>query len=80
MQQIGIEEVLTAPRCPWQNPFVERVICSLRRVYLDHVLVWDERSLQRYLAYYHEWRTHLSLDKDTPVPRDARPPVCGAIV
>src|SRR5207249_1435913 len=61
VQQTGIEEVLTAPRCPWQNPFLERVICSLRRVCLDHVLVWDERSLHRYLylACYHEWRTHL---------------------
>jgi len=70
VQQMGIEEVLTAPRCPWQNPFVERVIGSLRRECLDHVIVLNERSLQRhlqrYLAYYHDWRTHLSLDKDTP--------------
>jgi putative transposase len=79
-----IEEVGTAPRSPWQNPFVERVIGSLRRECLDHVIVWNEQSLrhhlQRYLAYYHEWRTHLSLDKDAPVPRAAQPPACGTIV
>jgi putative transposase len=55
LDQMGIEEVLAAPRCPWQNPFVERVIGSLRRECLDHVIVWNERSLrrhlQRYLAY-----------------------------
>jgi putative transposase len=83
-QQMGVEEVLTAPRSPWQNPFVERVIGSLRRECLDHVIVWNERSLRRhlqhYLAYYHEWRTHLSLDKDAPVSRAAQPPACGTIV
>jgi transposase InsO family protein len=76
--------VLTAPCSPWQNPFVERVIGSLRRECLDHVIVWNERSLrrhlQRYLTYYHEWRTHLSLDKDAPVSRAAQPPACGTIV
>ena len=65
-QAMDIDEVLTAPRSPWQNPFVERLIGSLRRECLDHVIVWNERSLRRqlqqYLAYYHEWRTHLSLD------------------
>ena len=70
---LGIEEVLTAPRSPWQNPFVERLIGSIRRECLDHVIVWNERSLRRhllqYLAYYHQWRTHLSLDKDAPVAR-----------
>jgi putative transposase len=83
-QAMDIDEVLTAPRAPWQNPFVERVIGSLRRDCLDHVIVWNERSLRRhlqqYLAYYHEWRTHLSLDKDAPVPRADQPPTDGAIV
>ena len=83
-QAMGIDEVLTAPRAPWQNPFVERVIGSLRRECLDHVIVWNERSLRRhlqqYLAYYHEWRTHLSLDKDAPAPRAEQPPDCGTIV
>jgi putative transposase len=52
----GMEEVLTAPRSPWQNPFVERLVGSIRRECLDHVIVWNERSLRRtlhtYLAYY----------------------------
>jgi len=80
---MGVEEVLTAPRSPWQNPFVERVIGSLRRECLDHVIVWNERALRRhlqeYLAYYHEWRTHLSLDQDAPVPRAVQPPTGGSI-
>jgi hypothetical protein len=60
------------------------VIGSLPRECLDHVIVWNERSLRRHLQrcliYYHEWRTHLSLDKDAPVPRVAQPPALGAIV
>jgi transposase InsO family protein len=83
-QAIGIDEVLTAPRSPWQNPFVERAIGSLRRECLDHVIVWNERSLRRclqqYLAYYHAWRTHLALDKDPPLPRPVQPPAAGMIV
>src|SRR5262245_57592490 len=69
-----IEEVLTAPHSPWQNPFVERLIGSIRRECLNHVLVLDERHLRRiltrYLTYYHQARTHLALDKDAP---DIRP-------
>ncbi len=83
-QAMDIDEVLTAPRSPWQNPFVERLIGSLRRECLDHVIVWNERALRRqlqlYVPYYHEWRTHLSLDKDPPVPRAVQPPTCGTIV
>ena len=81
---MDVEEVPTAPRSPWQNPFVEWVIGSLRRECLDHVIVWNERSLRRslieYLTYYHESRTHLSLDKDAPVPRAVQPSTCGTIV
>jgi transposase InsO family protein len=84
LQQMGIEDVLTAPLCPWQNRFVERVSGSLRRECLDHIIVWNERSLCRhlecYLAYYHDWRTHLSLDKDAPARRTAQPPAGGTIV
>jgi len=84
MQAMGIEEVVIAPCAPWQNPFVERVIGSLRRDCLDHVIVWNERSLRRhlrqYLAYYHDWRTHLSLDKDVPVSRTVQSPIGGMIV
>jgi len=83
LQTFDTEEILIAPRAPWQNPFVERVIGTLRRECLDHVIVWNERSLRRtlgrFLDYYHEWRTHLSLDKDAPIPRAAQPPACGAI-
>lgn len=61
---LPIDEILTAPRSPWQNPFVERVIGSLRRECLDHVIVWNERSLRRhvqqYLAYYDAARIHLA--------------------
>src|SRR6516162_4490811 len=84
LESVGTEEVVTAPRSPWQNPFVERLIGTLRRECLDHVIVWNERSLRRtlrlFLAYYHEWRTHLSLDKDAPTPRAAQQPTCGAIM
>ncbi len=84
LEAMAIDEVLTAPHSPWQNPYIERLIGSMRRACLDHVIVWNERSLrghlQHYLAYYHEWRTHLSLDKDAPVPRATQPPMCGTIV
>ena len=84
VQAMGVEEVLTTPRSPWQNPCVKREIGFLRRECVDHLIVWNERSLRRhlqqYLAYYHEWRTHLSLDKDAPVPRAEHAPACGAIV
>ena len=83
-QAMDVEEVLTAPRSPWQSPFVERVIGSLRRECLDHVIVWNERSLlrhlKRYVTYYHEWRTHLSLDKDAPTPRAVHEKTSGTIV
>ena len=73
IEALGITEVLGAPRSPWQRAYVERIIGSIRRDCLDHVIVFDESSLRRilvrYLDYYHESRTHLSLDKDAPVPR-----------
>jgi transposase InsO family protein len=81
---MGIEEVVTAPRSPWQNPFVERAIGSIRRECLDHVIVLNERHLRRILAsyfnYYHRSRTHLSLGKDTPVGRPVQPAGGGKIV
>jgi putative transposase len=70
---MGIGDVKTAPRSPWQNPYVERLIGTLRRECLDHVVVLNETHLRRllsqYLIYYHRARTHLSLDKDAPEPR-----------
>ena len=75
---------MIAPHAPWQNPFVERVIGSIRRECLDHIIVWNERSLRRtlvwYLDYYHRWRTHLALDKDAPEPRAIQPPERGAVM
>lgn len=83
-ETLGIEEVLSAARSPWQNPFCERVIGSIRRECLDHVIVLNEEHLRRilrsYFAYYHESRTHLSLDKDCPVPRAIEPPRMGDVV
>jgi transposase InsO family protein len=81
---MGIHEVLTAPRSTWQNAYAERVIGSIRRECLDHVIVVNEiglsRILTQYLVYYHESRTHLSLAKDTPQPRLVAPPTHGLVV
>ncbi len=81
---LEIIEVLTAPRSPWQNPYVERLIGSIRRELLDHVVVLGERHLRRlvadYLDYYQLSRTHLSLGKDSPDPRDVQPPALGEVV
>ena len=84
MKGLGIEEVLTAPQSPWQNPFAERLIGSIRRECLNHVLVLGERHLRhiltRYFAYYHQARTHLALDKDAPDLRPIELPAAGQIV
>ena len=81
---LGIDEVLTAPRSPWQNPYVERIIGSIRRECLDNVIVLNERHLKRvisnYFDYYHRWRTHLSLEMDAPDPRPIQGPERGRIV
>ncbi len=81
---MGVEEVVTAPRSPWQNPYVERLIGSVRRECLNHVIVLNERHLRRilvsYLDFYHRSRTHLSLGKDTPDGRSAQPDGTGKIV
>ena len=81
---MGIEEGVTAPRSPWQNPYVERLIGSIRRECLDHVIVWNETSLRRilrsYFHYYQTSRTHLALAKDTPVSRAVDRPENGRIV
>jgi len=80
---MGIEEVVIAPRSPWQNPYVERLIGSIRRECLDHMIVWNERSLCRilhsYFHYYEGSRTHLALAKDAPVPRAVDQPENGRI-
>ena len=80
---MGIAEVLTAPRSPWQHPFAERVIGTIRREILDHVIILNEvlrRRLRSYLRYYHGSRTHLALEKDAPEPRGVDPPEHGVVV
>ena len=69
---MGIQAVCTAPRSPWQNAYTKRVIGSIRRECTDHVVVVTEGGLRRILAgpdRYHHARTHLALDKDTPLCR-----------
>jgi len=81
---MGIREVLIAPRAPWQNPFAERLIGSIRRECLDHVIVLNERHLRRllraYLAYYNTTRPHQALCNDSPLPREVHPPALGNVV
>jgi putative transposase len=81
---MDIREIVTAPHSPWQNAYAERLIGSIRRECLDHVIVWSTRGLQRilnaYVAYYHRSRTHLSLDKDSPVPRKTAAASEGRVV
>jgi len=73
LQAMGIRDRPTAPRSPWQNAYVERVIGSIRRDCLDHIIVLGEahlrRTLKAYVSYYNGARTHLSLQKDAPFPR-----------
>jgi transposase InsO family protein len=84
VEDLSIEEVLSAPRAPWQRAYIERVIGSIRRECLDHVIVFHEASLYRYVKsfvdYYHESRTHLSLEKDTPGRRPVQMPSCGRVI
>jgi len=84
MKSMGIEAVVAAPRSPWQNPYVERLIGSIRRECLEHVMVWNETSLRRilrsYFPYYEKSRTQLALAKDAPEPRAVDEPENGRIV
>jgi transposase InsO family protein len=81
VRAMGITEVITAARSPWQNPYAERLIGSVRRECLDHVIILSERHLRRvlssYFHYHHDARTHLSLDKDCPRPRAVQLPSIG---
>ena len=84
VEAMGITEVITAPRSPWQNAYVERVIGSIRRECLDHLMNFNERHLRRilssYVDYYQRTRTHLSLYKDCPDPRPIQPPRMGRAI
>jgi putative transposase len=84
VRAMGIEEVLAAPHSPWQSPYVERIIGSIRRECLDHVIIFNETHLRRvlscYFRYYHKSRTHLSLNKDCLDSGRIRPHSAGKIV
>src|SRR5882672_233027 len=84
VQAMAIEKVVTAPRSPWQNAYVERIIGSIRRECLNHVVVFDERHLRRvlsaYFRYHDRSRTHLSLAKDCPEPRSIQPSSAGIVI
>ena len=84
VEAMGVTEVVTALRSPWQNAHVERVIGSIRRECLDHVVTFSERHLRRvlsyYVEYYHRTRTHLALNKDCPDPRPIQPHTIGRVV
>jgi putative transposase len=81
---MGIGEVVSSPSSPWQNPYAERLIGSIRRECLDHVIVLSERHLRRilarYTAYHHGARTHLAVEKDAPTPRRIQTPMEGHVV
>jgi transposase InsO family protein len=83
-EALGLEEVRIAPHSPWQSPYVERLIGSVRPECLDHVIVLNQAHLRRllksYFAYYQRSRTHLSLDKDAPDHRPVQRPEEGTIV
>jgi putative transposase len=83
VESLGIRNVLISARSPWQNPYVERVIGSIRRDCLDHTIIFNERHLRRvlkeYIQYYNENRTHLGLEKDCPDPRSIENPDLGSV-
>jgi len=84
LANLHITEVPTAPRSPWQTPYVERLIGSVRRECLDHIVVINESSLRRtlksFFLYYHDSRCHLALNKDSPETREVQPPDKGIII
>jgi putative transposase len=84
IQAIGIKEIMAAPRSPWQNPFCERLIGSIRRDCLNQVIILGEshlrRILRRYFQYYHQYRTHLSLEKDAPELRPIQEMSLGEVI
>jgi putative transposase len=83
VESMGIEQVLISAQSPWQNPYVERLIGSIRRECLDRTIIFNEKHLWRvlkdYFRYYHECRTHLGLEKDCPQWRQIEPSELGPI-
>jgi transposase InsO family protein len=84
VKNMSIKEVVIAPRSPWQNPYAERVIGSIRRDCLNHVVIFSDKHLKRvlrnYFSYYQGWRTHLSLDMDCPETRKVQYKKCAKII
>ena len=83
LKAMDIQQIVTSRKSPWQNGYCERVIGSIRRECLDHIIVlnhWHLRKiLRQYIDYYHESRTHLGLEKDCPVFRAVQGPQIGEI-
>jgi putative transposase len=81
---MGIKQILTAYQFPWQNAYIERLIGSIRRECLDHMIVLNEQNLRRilraYFEYYHESRTHNGLQNDCPIPRAVQSKDAGNVV
>src|SRR5579883_269102 len=84
IEALNIQQVLSAPRSPWQNAYVERLIGSIRRECLDHVMIFSEHGLRRilksYFDYYQSSRTHLALGKDAPISRSVQPRTLGKVI
>ena len=84
VKNMGIEEIITSRKSPWQNPYAERVIGSVRRECLHHMIVLGERHLRlilkQYVAYYNDVRPHISLQRNSPIPRKVDPPGRGRVV
>src|SRR5204863_971001 len=84
LRAMGIRDKPIAPRSPWQNPFAERLIGSIRRECLDHIIVFGETHLHRILCqftdYYQSHRPHRSLDQDSPLPRPIESAAHGRII
>ena len=84
VKNMVIHEVVTAPKSPWQNPFVERVIGSIRRDCLDHIIIFNQKHLPKILTSYRDYylnaRTHLSLEKNSPIPRKIEPKSKGKVI
>jgi transposase InsO family protein len=83
LEGMGIQQKLISPRSPWQNPYVERLVGSIRRECLERVIVFQERQLRQilesYFEYYHKVRPHRSLSQDSPIPRPVEPPDRGKV-
>ena len=84
LKGLRMDEVITAPRSPFQNPYAERLVGLNRREGLDHVIILNENHLRAilrsYLSYYHEARPHLSLERNSPIPREVERPSKGSVI